>query len=211
MSNILAFSKDTEIQKMPAANSKQRERVVAACKAMTRENGWDDYKLRAALDKRGIYAQPYFPDSGLELTLHLPMKHYKKKDFYRIFILLKLHPKATHFDAALIVQIAHGWETCSLHKPIKVPVVTTLKAQVEEVMRAYHALYHGVFNVVGVENLPGWPGDDGLQRMNDKVVLQAKQVLNQLPRIELREFGSVFAPQKHNRRQENIIQLKRED
>ena len=51
---------------------------------MVRVHLWDDHKLRKALEKRGITGQSYFPDTGLELTLFLPMKAYKKKDGFRV-------------------------------------------------------------------------------------------------------------------------------
>jgi hypothetical protein len=143
---------------------------------MERTRGWDDHKLRKALEKRGMTALSQFYDTGLELTLFLTMKAYKKKDGYRVLVRLSLAQSAAYFDACLIVQVAS--ETVELHKPIRILVVDTVKAQADEVMRAYHALYDGVYAVIGVEALPGWPGQEGLYNMHQKVALAARQCLN---------------------------------
>lgn len=213
MGQVLALKEDITIGRKPAANLRNRARVIDAYHVMVRERGWDHYKLRKVLEKRGVYALPYFPDDGLELTLHLPNKHYKSKDFYRIFIQLKLARKCTHFDAYLIVQIAHSSEGCRLHKPIRVPVVTTLKAQAEEVMKAYHALYDGVFCVIGPEALPEWPGDEGLERMNERVVLSAKQALNHIAGLQEsdEDFQRAVGRPRRNYASKNVISIKREN
>lgn len=166
-------------------NPRARIRTIDAYKEMVRVHLWDDLKLRKALEKRGINSLSYFPDEGFELTLFLPLKVYKKKDRHRILVRFKLAPNATYFSASLIVKVA--WETVELHKPIRIPVVDTVKAQTDEVMRAYHALYDGVYCVIGVEALPGWPGLEGLAKMHQKVALSAKQCLNRLntmPKLE---------------------------
>lgn len=153
-----------------------RAKCVKAYIEMKQTRGWDDDKLRKTLEKRGVATQAYFPDTGLELTLFLPVKTYKKKDGHLVLIRLKLAQNATYFDACLIVKVA--FETVELHKPIRIPVVDTLKAQADAVMRAYHALYDGVYCVAGVEALPGWPGPEGLHNMHRKVALAARQCLN---------------------------------
>jgi hypothetical protein len=157
-------------------NPRARAKCVNAYIEMKRTRGWDDDKLRKTPEKRGIVTQSYFPDSGLELTLFLPMKSYKKKDGYHVLIRLKLARNATYFDACPIVKVAT--ETVELHKPIRIPVVDTVKAQADAVMRAYHALYDGVYSVVGLGALSGWPGQEGLYNMHQKVALSARQCMN---------------------------------
>lgn len=159
-------------------NPRARAKSVKAYMEMKRTRGWNDDKLRKTLEKRGVATQAYFPDTGLELTLFLPRKTYKKKDGYNVLIRLKLAQNATYFDACLIVKVAS--ETVELHKPIRIPVVDTVRAQADAVMQAFHALYNGVYSVVGVEALPGWPGPEGLYKMHQKVALSARQCLNLL-------------------------------
>lgn len=60
-----------------------RAKSVNAYSEMKRSRGWDDDKLRKTLERRGINAQSYFPATGLELSLFLPMTEYKKKDKHR--------------------------------------------------------------------------------------------------------------------------------
>jgi hypothetical protein len=158
-------------------NPRARAKSIDAYIEMKRTRGWDDHKLRKALEKRGVIVLSQF-FTGLELSLFLPMKAYKKKDGYRVLVRLRLAQNATYFDACLIVQVSS--ETAELHKPIRIPVVDTAKAQADEVMRAYHALYDGVYTVVGVESLPGWPGREGLDTMHQKVALAARQCMNRL-------------------------------
>jgi len=154
------------------------KRTIRAWQAMVMARGWDSSKLIKWLGKRGVFSISQFYDDGLELTLFPPVEYNIKRETHRVLILLKLSPDADYFDARIFVQV--HTETHMLHEPIRVPVVDTIKAQTDAVMRAYHALYDGVCCVVGAENLPGWPGDEGIADMNRRVSLRARQCLNRM-------------------------------
>lgn len=165
----------------------QRERTVRAYQSMCSARGWDEQKLRKCIGKRGVHTQAHFADDGLELTLFMPSASTTSASIpaaepaYHIRLRLKLRPDCSQFDAVLVACVAT--ETRALHAPIAVPVVNGARAQADAVMRVHAALAECVAVVVGVENLPGWPGLAGIADMHRRVALRARQCTNALNTI----------------------------
>lgn len=209
MNNVIAFKNNkVELPKTKAQERREnvkRAKVLDAMRAMESAMGWDHYKIAATLKKRGLYSLAYH-DICLEMTFPLPEP--RKRNLDEVAVRFRLNEKATQFDAYLVYKICY--REVPLHKPITVPIVPTVRAQAAEMEKAFTALYHGVYKVVGIKNLPGWPGEEALDKIRDEIALRACGVLNQLHGVIARELGEEDKP-KRKRQPKNVIPLKAKD
>lgn len=179
---IQALLQGKSVLPKPMTAAKKKKILDAYQKAFF-ENGWGFAmdKLISALNKHFEHNFAIFINGRWTMFSTFNTHKLRKNVLFKHDVIIALAEDAQSFDVYLAV--VYHLEVVPLHKPIKVPVSTPLKQMAKDLVKAYDALVYGVVKVVGVENLPGYPGAEKLEIMVDTLATQAGETLQRLAKV----------------------------
>lgn len=141
----------------------RKKKIRAGYDSVFHYQGLNCHKLLDGLVKRGAADYSDMLGGVLKFNSCVPGQKRRLNGFLRTELIMELAENGKGFSVYLA---AYCYQVhVQLHKPIIVPIEATNRKMAEALTRARDALIHGVYQVIGEKNLPGWPSDEKIERL----------------------------------------------